>query len=655
MQANSIVPYIQQIPLFANLNAEQLQLVSQVFEVRSYASGEDIYQQGAPAEGMLTLISGQAVMLQVDTFGNMQPVATIIPTQTINQDALFADMVQSNTLRVQRQVQALKLTRQKFMTLLAHHPELKVPLGLSPKDTAHHSYDVRFKGQRENEEVLVFTHRHWWAFARMAWMPFILMLGLWFIAIIAGNAMISTLLFLGSILFPGLAVLYMYVEWRNDSVIVTNQRVIRIWRTILTFDTKISEVGIHSVHEVNSEVPSHDPFARLFNYGTIELKTAGDAGNLQLDLIPDPDQFQQIIIQDRQNYEKRQAQQHRNTVRAELDHWLAGDTPDRINHPQADAKQKNPNMPPKPKDGNFGYLRTRIEMTNGDIVYRKHVLFWLQKTLIPILLMGLSVLELLLSIITGIGILGVPVGIVLFLMGVVTYFWVDWDWRNDYYVVSDDTITLIHRRPFFLQSLRDQILMERVDNVVSESSGLFASIFNYGDVRVSLIGADEHKMFNKVSKPQSIQQEISRRQQRVKQRAMEAEARQQREIIGDYLNVFNERLRNQGIINQPTINPPQPQTGTYYVEGQYTNSHPGTSTTPSSAAITGRTTPSDVTFRAAGNADRNRPPGIPRKGSANSPQRPSMTPGVPYNPKNSQSQTGNRPPRFPARKDENLP
>lgn len=642
MQANYLETYIRQIPLFANLNSAQLQLMSQAFEVRSYRVGEDIFREGMPAEGLLMFISGQAIMLQTDAVGNLQPIATVIANQTINQEALFADAVQSTTLRVQRPVQALKLTRNKFMTLLAHHPELKAPLGMSSKDTSHHAHEVHFKGQRENEEVLVYTRRHWWAFARMAWFPLIIMITMWFVAIAISNSLVSTLLFISSILFPGLLLLYFYVEWRNDAVIVTNQRVIRIWRTILTLNTQVSEVGIQSVHEVNSEIPSYDPFARIFNYGTIELKTAGDAGNLQLDLIHDPDQFQQIIIEDRQRYEERQAQQHQNAVRAELDNWLAGDTPNRINQ-SPNTESNAPSGQPKPKDGNYGYLRTRIEMTNGDIIYRKHVIFWLQKTIIPILLMIFSIGELLLSLLANVGIIGVPVGIVLFMIGAVAYFWIDWDWRNDYYVVSDDTITLIHQRPFFLQSLRDQILMERVDNVVSESTGLFATLFRFGDVRVSLIGADGHKMFHKVPRPQEIQQEISRRQQRVKQQKSAAEARQQREIIGEYLNVFNDKLQEQGYVNSPA-NMPQSQSNTYTVEGQFSNSHPGTSTTPNYTSIPGRPNTNNVPLRASGNQDRNRPPGVPRKGTSETPSKPSMTPGRPYTP---DTLPGNRPPRFP--------
>lgn len=641
MQANNIDSYIQQIPLFAKLSAEQLHLVSQAFEVRSYRAEEVIFREGEPMMGMLTLLSGQAVMLQLDHNGIQQPIATLIANQTINQEALFSDTVHSGTLYVQRPVQALKLTRDKFMTLLAHHPELKIPFGLSQSDTSHHVNTVHFNGQRENEAVLVDTRRHWWAFARLAWLPLGLMIILWVLAVVVGQPVISSLMLLASFLFPGLTALYIYMEWRNDSVIVTSQRVIRIRRTILTFSNRISEVGIQSIHEINSEVPSNDPFARLFNYGTIELKTAGDAGNLELDFIPNPDQFQQIIIEDRKNYEANQAQIQRNAVRAELDRYLTGDTSAESSPPKNKTSD-----PPKPKNGNFGYLSNRIEMTNGDIIYRKHILFWLKQTIVPLLVMIASAGLLLISVIisNNLGVVGVGLGIVLFMVGAIAYFWTDWDWRNDYYVVSDDTITLIHQRPLFLQNLRDQILMERVDNVVSESSGLLATLFSYGNVRVSLIGADGSKMFNNVSKPQEIQQEISRRQQRVKQSKSADDARQQREIIGEYLNVFNERLQDQGQVVNSSTSQPQPHTAS--IEGQFSNSHVGTTTTPVTNTIPGRPTQPDVQVRAFGNSDRNRPPGIPRK---QFPSKPSLTPGIPYNP---DSSTGNRVPRFRPKNDE---
>ncbi len=663
---STIIDIIRKIPLFANLNSDQLLLVAQAYEVRSYKQNEVIFNQGDTAEGMFTVVTGQIIQLQTNQQQQQQHVGTLFADQTINQDALFNPILHQATYIASRPVQAIKLTREKFMTLLAHNPDLKVALGLSPKSTEHHSNEVRFEGQRENETVLLYLHRHWWAFARMAWLPVFIMMAMWFFAIVIAQPAISTLLFIGSILLPGLTIFYLYVEWRNDAVIITDQRVRRIRRTILTFNKKISEVGIESVHEVNSEVPAYDPFARIFTYGDIEIKTAGNAGNVYLDMIPNPDNIQQIIIEDHQQYKKRQAQQHRNSVRADLENWLDGETPNRISHAGGNGEEQPQAVAePKPKPGTNGYLSTCIEMTNGDVVYRKHVYFWLRQTIVPILLMIGSAIIFMFGLIanSGVNVVILPFGLIMFLVGAATYFYIDWDWRNDYYVVSDETITLIHQRPFFLQSLRDQILVERVDNVEAESSGLLASILNYGDLRVSLIGADEHKMFDKVPKPQQIQQDITTRQQRIKQKAAEAEARQQREVLAEYLNVYNERLTDQGIVQGGSA-APQP-THNFASDGQFGNAHAGTSPTTVYNNLPNRPTQTSVQFRATNNADRRRPPGIPRK-QTGGPSRPSMTQGVPYNPGASASQTPNqypqpiqrpsRPPRFrPKVDDENNP
>jgi len=656
MQSNTI-DFIRQIPLFANLSPDQLQVVAQAFEVRSYKQNEIIFQQGTPAAGLFTIMTGQAVMLQTNTQGQQQPAGTLIANQTINQDALFKSINHPVTLVASRPVQALKLTREKFATMLAHHPDLKMAFGMSPKETSHHVHEVRFEGQRENEEVLLYMHRHWWSFARMAWLPLLIMVLMWFLAIVVGQPTLSTLLFIGSILLPGLAVFYLYIEWRNDVVIVTDQRVRRVRRTIITFSQQISEVGIESVHEVNSEVPAYDIFARIFDYGDIEIKTAGSAGNVLLDLIPNPDHVQQIIIEDRKRYELRQAQQHRNSVRAELESWLEGDTPNRISHAGGEESNQETTIA-KPKEGTNGYLSTRIVMTNGDVVYRKHVYFWFQKAIIPMILTIFSAGIFLygLAANNNVSIVALPFGFVMFLIGAIAYYYVDWDWRNDYYVVSDETITLIHKRPFILQSVRDQILIERVDNVEAESTGLLAQLFNFGDLKVSLIGADEYKMFKNVPHPQEIQQDISTRQQRVKQQESESKAQQQREVLAEYLNVYNERLADQGIINEKSES--QKPAYNYATEGQFGNTAPGTNATTVYNELPNRPSRNNVPIRAVQNQDRRRPPGIPHKRPTEPPSRPSMSPGVPYDPttrnQNTQpSQGRSRPPRFRPRNEEN--
>ncbi len=416
------------------------------------------------------------------------------------------------------------------------------------QDRLRPPYPPRFDEQRENEEVLILTRCHWWAFARKAWLPLLIMMLMWVAARLIQAPLGLFLALLLSILLPGIALLYLYREWRNDSVIVTDQRIIRISRTILTMSKQITEIDLESVHEINFKIPPYDMFARLFSYGTVEIKTAGAQGNLELDLIPHPERFQQIIIEDRQYYESRRAQRRHDLVRDELKNWLSGETPAPLHHPADSA------APPQPKPGTNGYLSVRIEMTNGDIVYRKHLSVWAQHTLIPIAVIVFSLLLLLLTftlVSDNMRPLTFPLGLVSLLIGAAAYYWVDWDWRNDCYIISDDTITLVHKRPLFLQNLRDQILVERIDNVESESNGFFAAMMKYGDVRMSLIGADEHKMFHKVPNPQAIQREISRRQHSIAQRRSRFDALQQRQILGEYLHALHEQTANQDSGDEP--------------------------------------------------------------------------------------------------------
>lgn len=430
----------------------------------------------------------------------------------------------------------------------------------------------RFVEQREDEAVLIDTRRHSWAFMRTAWLPALLLPVMWLAATqVEAQALQLGLLGL-SLLLPGAALVYFYLEWRNDSVIVTDQRIIRINRTLLTMQRQIAQIGMESVHEINFEIPSGDIFARLLRYGTVIVKTAGAQGNLELDLMPRPERMQQLVLATRKGYDEQQAQRHGKMVRAEMQRWMAGETP------EDDLRaQETTDQPPRPVRGSNGYLSARIEMSNGDIVYRKHISVWLRHTTVPLAVCFVSLAALVLTftvVAPEMRVATFSIAMAALLVGSLAYYWLDWDWRNDIYIISDDTITLVHKRPFFLQNLRDQILVERIDNVESSTSGVISALLKIGDVRMSLVGADEPKLFTRVHKPAQIQQEISRRQHNKARRRARYDAMQQRQILGEYLAVAN-----------GAANPANP------------------------AAAAQR----DLRSSAVSNSDRNRPPRLPRK------------------------------------------
>ena len=603
---------LESIALFANLSPSQLDMIARALERRAYRAGEDIFLQGSAADGMFIVESGEAVLFRTDPDGSKQALATVTAGESIKQEALFKDAVQSATMRAAQPLTVLKLTRATFTGLLEQQPELGAAFGLSPvREQAQIS--PQFAEQREDEEILIQTQRHWWSFLRTAWLPLLLMLAMWGGAFVLEVQVLSLALLGLSVLLPGAAMAYFYLEWRNDAVIVTDQRIIHINRTILTMVRQVTQVGLESVHEINFEFPSYDPFARLFRYGRVLVKTAGAQGNLELDFMPNPEQFQKLIIEDRAYFESRQAQRHHKIVRAELQRLQAGEADDAF----AAANSADSDEPPKPVPGTNGFLSSRIEMSNGDIVYRKHVSVWAQHTFIPlaIILVALASLALSLALIgPDFRIISMPVGFVALLIGCLAFYWMDWDWRNDLYIISDDTITLVHKRPFFLQSLRDQILVERIDNVESMTRGILAALLKYGDVRMSLVGADEPKMFHRVSNPQDIQQEISRRQHQKAERRARYDAMQQRQILDEYLDTVNgggqPRQSNSAEAVLPSVN-------------SFASEPPA---------------PDDGAIRPASNPDRNRPPRLPRKIMPTAPRAPQARPAI-------ESPTSSRRPR----------
>ena len=536
--------HIRQLPLFADVPADDLRWIAEGFRVMRVEPGELVFKQGEPTTGLYMIVMGQAQLIQSSGSGPAQVIGELGENQYVNEAALFRASVETASLRVLESTTILHLPRTALMNVIAHHPEIKRHVPIPMPAIAQHARDRAFRGQRENETVLLDTRRHWWAFVSKLWLSVLLAIaGVIFGAFlpVAGLAVAFSGLM---IVVAAIIAIYFYLEWRNDHVIITDQRVIRIERIIHRFSTSINEVPLTSIHEINADVVTADPFSRLFNYGTVELKTAGEAGNIELTLISRPNVIQDMIFEQRRNANQRADRDHRNTIRATVDRVLGNESVGGQFPDQQGARSTV-------RRRSFSPIATNFVNDKGDSVYRKHVSVYFQSIAVPGFFALVSGVVLLLAfVIPGVrdfGVIGPVFAFFLFLIASVWLYWVDWDWRNDIYVVGDDTIQLIRKRPLWLQNEHDQVLLSSVDNVVSEKGGFFENLFDYGDVRISLIGGDKDdaKVFRKVQGPQDIQAEITRRQARFSRRQDEDRERRRREEIADYLSVYHETI-NQG-------------------------------------------------------------------------------------------------------------
>jgi hypothetical protein len=417
-----------------------------------------------------------------------------------------------------------------------------------------------FVGQRPNETVILMTRRHWIAWVRQSLLAMLLAALLLFSATIVPTGPLASLLVIFTLVVPVGMIAYIYVNWRDDWLIVTNQRVVHIEQVRIRFSTRVSEIALKSVQSINADLPNNDPLAYYFKYGTVEINTAGTSGNILMDFIPDPDNIKDIVFQSREQMTSLESQtQRRDQLRAVLDAQFGEGTTARASAQEQTVAAPNPAQTAvRP-----GLLSTHFINDAGEMVFRKHLLFWLRKILAPALLVvtALGVILFGLLNLQGVGGFALFGGFFLLLIGAIWLYYADWDWRNDLYIIGDATITLIRKRPFFAQDEDDQLTLDRVDNIQTERSGILRRLFNFGDVRIQLLGDTKQHVFKNVPNPQTVREEISRRQAAREQRVKEADIRRQREEVVEAIRLYHE---NYGAAPPPSAaqptSPPSPTT-----------------------------------------------------------------------------------------------
>lgn len=599
-----ILSHVRNLPLFERLSPDQHALIANTIQVIRYEPGQLVFQQGQPTRGLMVFVSGRGVLTQFGSDGFEDRIGTVEAGQYINEAALYREGIESASLRIVEQAVVLFLDRRRFTQLLAQNPEIRTNLRVTTAPDTRQPPRKVFRGQRDDETVLHIFRHHWWSFARHGWAAAILAILLWIIAALLGvqNAVFGLALGGLGIILPGLLMLYMWFEWQNDYLIITDQRVVRIWRDVLRFENTINEIPLERILEINVELPPADVFARLFTYGSIHIRTAGEAANLHLHIMPHPKQLQTLIFSQRDKYQEDVSKRNRDNIRAEIERALGGGV--------VTPAQQAPDVVQTRKDkGEIGlpFIRTRFVNEAGEIYYRRHSSIWLGQVFVPFLIIFGSVAVAMFSLFVPqfplYGGVGLSVAFIFFLIGCVWLFLTDWDWRNDLLIVGDQTISLIHKRPLWLQNQVERIRLAQVDNVVSEVSGVLDNLLNRGDVRISLIGSNEQKCFSKVYDPQEVQAEISRRQAQMKAMVNVSEAQQQRQAIADYLAVYHQTVSETQ--SAPPFKPPAPPQASFDPGTQPASYKPfSTSTQPAE--------PSQSPTEMPPVRDTVRPPRVPR-------------------------------------------
>ena len=112
------VGFLQNVPLFENLNNRQLEHLAKRMVDRKYNSGQPIVTQGRGGEGFFVIVSGKAEAARERSDGEKITVNTFGPTDFFGELALLDDGLRTASVVTVEPTQCLVLTRWDFLSAL---------------------------------------------------------------------------------------------------------------------------------------------------------------------------------------------------------------------------------------------------------------------------------------------------------------------------------------------------------------------------------------------------------------------------------------------------------------------------------------------------------------------------------------------------------
>lgn len=569
------VEFLATVNIFQDLYEEELETLAAITDEYECDEGAVIAYQRDIADRMYIVRSGRLFASRVDEQGIVRDSRSYLPGDYFDDVWLFKQGVHTATVKAAAPSRFMTIKEIDFLELLQERPELVDYLHLSEKaqeevektpaisPIRRRSKDVRLM---EDELVLWERRRSSWLLLKDIALP---LLGLFLIPIIFFITLqvqvevswvigLSALPLVIVIIIVGLQVW----DWYKDYLMITTKHIIHYEFDLPTFKTSINKTPIDRIQSV--EVAKPDIITTLLNVGSVRVTTAAQEAVIFFDYLKDPERVRDILNELREEVKALDAGRMQANMRSLLeDHFAIEQGYRKISEtpvsapPLTDDEGEEEDSPPSFWDLVRHRLmrkkRTTLSIDEGIVsVYYRHWLALVPHTYRPIIitliLMGLTIL---LYTASGgdPGVLAIA-GTITAIIGFLTFAWFFWqleDWRNDEFRVTDRYVIDVDRRPFGFGESRTQAELGNVQNVTTQRSGLWRTIFNYGDVNIETAGALADITFDDVRDPSGVQSDIFHRRSQFQQRQREEAEIARRKELAVLFDVYHQATEQERV------------------------------------------------------------------------------------------------------------
>ena len=402
---------------------------------------------------------------------------------------------------------------------------------------------------RPGEKVVMLRREHRAALMRKLGWPFLLLFAwlislIWVLPFIASlqpgpldppaeglRAWLPALLWLAWMALAAGLVLwasYIVLDWSDDWIAVTNQRVIIMDKALFFRETR-REVPIGKVQNAVAEY--HNSLGMALDFGDIKIDTAG-LGVLSFRNLPGPRTMREAIFaqQTAARASQPSAEERR---RAAVLGIMRGEVPP-PSTPAGTVPSAASSKPSTPAPAGVRSLLAAAfpfspERGQSSITWHKHWVFLVRGLFWPVLVWWLVALACFLSVAFGSSVEGgqpgpltAALGWALVLLAPVCLLWAAWnweDWRNDLYRLDRERVYDIEALPFGLREQSKETLITRVTDVTYVVPGPLAHLLDYGNVVIKTPGEATEFSFTGVPCPREVQREIIDRVEEYRQKA----------------------------------------------------------------------------------------------------------------------------------------
>jgi len=552
-QTELILTLLHEVPLFSGLNVEELERLGEEFVMVELPKDEILFQAQEATDGLFVIDSGQVALLGAD--GKQTEIlkhADVIGTEALNYLP-----AREKTAMALTDAQVFFLPNKQIQALYASVPAFKETVSVLFNSARLAAY-IPMAWLEPGEKIYMMARKHPVFLLFRSIPPIFVFAALWFLMMFLSSqsAFWSLAGLVAGFLFCLLWLVWNINNWANDFYLITSRRMVWVEHVTGFYDSR-QEAPLSTLISVGIKTSQLGYF---LGYSDVIVRTY--IGDIRFERVGHASTIGKLIETNWARGKRVDLELDAREIRKALRQKFGKEAEDIT---AKDLQVELGTVEPTPKEVNFfqwlfaDFVRVRHEV-GGTITYRKHWLILLQKLILPLFALVLSIIFVV-AIITHNLIqvdytMGLVAGYFLIFVaaGMLVYQYIDW--RNDLFQLTPNQVIDLDRKPFGRESRRSAPL-ENILSIEYERRGFIPMLFNYGTVYITI--GNTQLTFNNVYQPSVVQQDIFTRMGEHAKERDDRNTMLERERVAQWFKVFQEEAER-GLTIPALSDPTRPVT-----------------------------------------------------------------------------------------------